>query len=410
MRHFKTDLLLAIRNLKRHRGRTAVAVLTVAAGLIAFLLAGGFIEWIFENMRESTIRSQLGHIQVVRPGYLEKGLADPYSFLLPTNSLEQKTISEKPGVVSLTERLAFSGLISHGDSTASFIGEGVIPEKELQISDQIHIRQGTNLKTANERSVILGEGLAKNLGVKVGDSVVLFATTAEGSPSAIEVTIAGTFFTASKEFDDSALRLPLELSRKLMRVRGATSWVLLLDKTDNTHQALKNLSASLPSDHFQIVPWFDMADFYNKTVSLFSKQVDFMKLIIGLIIILTISNTQTMSVLERTTEIGTMLALGTRASEVLRLFILEGITVGVMGGLLGAVLGVILGATLSAIGIPMPPPPGMDTGFTAGILVTPILIADSLVLAFITTLLASILPAYRASRLIVVDALRANQP
>ena len=117
-----------------------------------------------------------------------------------------------------------------------------------------------------------------------------------------------------------------------------------------------------------------------------------------------------MSVLERTTEIGTMLALGTRASGVLRLFILEGITVGVMGGLLGAVLGVILGATLSAIGIPMPPPPGMDTGFTAGILVTPILIADSLVLAFITTLLASILPAYRASRLIVVDALRANQP
>jgi putative ABC transport system permease protein len=410
MLQLKTDFQIALRNLQRHRGRTAVAVLTVAAGLIAFLLAGGFIEWIFENMRESTIRSQLGHIQIVRPGYLEKGIADPYRFLLPTNSPEQKTISERPTVVSITERLAFSGLISHGDSTASFIGEGVDPENEARISDQMHIREGSNLAGINERTVVLGEGLAKTLGVTIGDRVVLFATTAEGAPSAVEVTVVGTFFTASKEFDDTALRLPLTPSRKLMRVTGATSWVLLLKETSKTNHTVDDLISNLSSDHFQVVPWFEMADFYNKTVSLFSKQTEFMKVIIGLIIILTISNTQTMSVLERTTEIGTMLAMGTRTDGVLRLFIIEGVTVGVIGGFLGATTGFVLSVILSAIGIPMPPPPGMDTGFTAGILVTPALIGDSLVLAFVTTLLASILPAHRASRLIIVDALRANQP
>lgn len=410
MLHLKTEFLLALRNLKRHRGRTAVAVLTVAAGLVAFLLAGGFIEWIFENMRESTIRSQLGHIQVVRPGYLEKGIADPYRFLLPTNSIEQRTLSEKPTVISLTERLAFSGLVSHGDTTASFIGEGVDPRKEALISDQIHVRTGSNLGENGDKDVILGEGLAKELSVKVGDKVILFSTTAEGSPSAIEVTVVGTFFTASKGFDDTALRVPLQSARKLMRVSGATSWVLLLSHTNSTNQTIRDIRDNLPSDQFEIVPWYKLADFYNKTVSLFSKQVEFMKIIIGMIIILTISNTQTMSVLERTTEIGTMLAMGTRAGGVLQLFIVEGLIVGIFGGILGAIIGVTLGEVLSAIGIPMPPPPGMDTGFTAGILITPSLIFDSLILAVITTLLASVLPARRASRLVIVDALRTNQP
>jgi len=84
------DFLLAGRNLRRNSQRTLVAVLTVASGIIAFFLAGGFIAWIFQDMREATIRSQLGHIQIVRPGYFEKGIADPYAFLLPADSAEQK--------------------------------------------------------------------------------------------------------------------------------------------------------------------------------------------------------------------------------------------------------------------------------------------------------------------------------
>ena len=86
MKSLLADFRLAMRNLLRNRWRTSVAVLTVAFGIIAFLLAGGFIAWIFEQMREGAIHSQLGHIQIVRPGYYEKGIADPYAFLLPEQS------------------------------------------------------------------------------------------------------------------------------------------------------------------------------------------------------------------------------------------------------------------------------------------------------------------------------------
>lgn len=409
MNSLLADFRLAARNLLRNKQRTLVATLTVAFGIVAFLLAGGFIAWIFEQMREGTIHSQLGHIQIVRPGYFEKGIADPYAFLLPERSADEKKVESVTGFQSLAPRLSFGGLISHGETTIAFIGDGVDPVPEKPVSSHVRIVAGHNLLAADEKAVLLGEGLARSLGIKVGELVVLLVTAANGSPSAVEVTVAGLFATASKEYDDSALRLPIQVARKLMKVKGATSWVVLLDKTEQTAEGARSLSATLSAADFEIVPWNVLADFYNKTVVLFSKQISVVKLIIGLIIVLTISNTQMMSVLERTTEIGTSLAIGQRRNAVMRMFVAEGVMIGVIGGVLGVVLGVFLALLISAIGIPMPPPPGMSTGFVGEILVVPQLAIDALVLALFTTLIASVMPAWKASRMNIVDALRHNQ-
>lgn len=404
------ELRVAGRNLRRNKNRTAVALLTVVGGLLAYLLAAGFIEWIFENMRESTIHSQLGHIQIVRPGYFEKGIADPYSYLLPSNSDELNTLSKNQSISTVTSRVAFSGLVSLGDTTINFIGEGIDPTKEALISDEIHIQEGRNLERDQERSALLGEGLAKNLAAKPGDKIVILVTAANGAPNAIELTVAGTFFTAAKEFDDSALRLPIALTQKLMRITGSTSWVVLLKNTEHTTKVVTELRSVLPTDNFQVVPWIDLADFYKKTVALFGTQLSLMKAIIALIIVLTISNTQTMSILERTTEIGTMMAIGGRRSAVLRMFILEGFLIGLIGGISSVAFGYLIATVISITGgIPMPPAPGMETGFSADILLTPLLSINAIELAIVTTLLASAIPAWKASRMNVVDALRCNQ-
>ena len=194
-----------------------------------------------------------------------------------------------------------------------------------------------------------------------------------------------------------------------MRVRGATSWVVLLDETDETAGAARYLSEKLPGDAFEIVPWTALADFYNKTVTLFSRQVGVVKCLIGVIIVLTIFNTQTMSVLERTTEIGTSLAIGLRRSSLMRLFVAEGALIGAAGGVLGVFLGFLLGQAISAIGIPMPPPPGMARGFLGEIRIEAWLVMDALILSLVSTLAASLLPAWKASRMVIIDALRRNQ-
>ena len=353
MTKFLADIRIALLNLQRNRRRTLVAVLSVSGGVIAFLLAGGFIAWIFQDMREATIHSQLGHIQIVRPGYYDKGIADPYSYLLPAQSEQQKQISESADIKILTPRLAFSGLLSTGEATVPFIGEGIAPEGERPISTRITVIDGNNLQDSTEQTALLGEGLAKSLGVKPQDTIVLLATSANGSPNAVELKVAGIFATISKEYDDHTLRVPIPIARKLMRVEGATSWIVLLNHTEDTLRIARTLKNGLAAGQFELATWQELAEFYNKTVTLFSKQVDVVKFIIGLIIILTISNTQTMSVLERTTEIGTSLAIGLRRSEILRLFLIEGCLIGIFGGLLGLIAGNTLAQTISAIGIPM---------------------------------------------------------
>ena len=209
---------VAVRNLWRNRGRTAVAGATIAFGVIALLLAGGFIEWIFWAMRVATIESRLGHVQIVRQGYLDAGVKAPFDYLLPEKSPVLDALSQDPEVEMVTPRLAFGGLISHGDTSISFMGEGVVPEKEAVVSRWLILMRGAPLSSSAPDRIVLGRGLARNLGVGVGDSVVLLVNTPAGGINAAEVRVGGIFRTSTKAFDDSALRVPLPLAQQLLRV------------------------------------------------------------------------------------------------------------------------------------------------------------------------------------------------
>ena len=402
---------LALRNLFRHRKRTAIALATISFGVIALLLAGGFIEWIFWGMRENTIQSRLGHIQVTKPGYFQVGSADPYAFLLPEQQLENIHLEAIPEVTAVSPRLVLTGLISHGDVTIGFIGEGVDPQKDAGLGKGLKIVTGAGLAPGDPDGLFVGSGLARNLGVTLGDTVALLATTDSGGLNGVEGTVRGVFRSASKEFDDVTLRLPLDMARSLLRTSGTHSWVLLLDETEHTDRILQQLQVQYPEDTsgLQFTPWHVLAEFYAKTVKLFSSQMNVVRLIIALIIILSISNILIMSVLERTGEIGTLMAIGQKRHNVMLLFVAEGLLLGIIGGLRGAVVGVALAAGISAIGIPMPPPPGMDSGYTGEILVTWALITGAVSLAVLTTLLGSLYPAWKASNMKIVDALRYNR-
>ena len=403
-------LLLALRNQLRNSRRSLLAISAIMFGVIALLLSEGFIDWIFWAMRDSYIHSQLGHIQVTRSGYTEQGTADPFNYLLPETTPIQKIIMSDPHVEVLAPRLYISGLISHGDNTVSFIGQGVDPDTEKELSKNVIVSEGKDLTTDMPNGLTMGRGLAKNLGVSPGDSVVLLVNTPSGSLNAIEATVSGLFYSSIKTFDDTALRLPIVTARSLLRVSGAHAWLLLLDKTDQTTDTLQRLRNSLGADSgLELTPWYELSDFYQKTVALFSKQVHVVRIIIALIIVTSISNLLIMSVLERTGEIGTLMAIGIKRSRILWMFISEGLLLGIIGGIIGVILGFILASVISYIGIPMPPPPGMDVGFIGEILLTPTIAINAFVLGLVTTVLASIYPARKASRMEIVNALRHNR-
>ena len=401
-------LSVAWRNLTRNRRRAALALLTVSFGVIAMVLADGFVQWIFWAMRESAIQSRLGHVQIAEKGYFRDGLADQWAYLLPEHPDRIASLEGVPGVKLVTPRLLFSGLVSHGETSVSFLGEGVVPAKETELNKHLHVVKGHDLESADARQVLLGRGLARNLDVVPGDSVVLMANTASGGINAVELTVAGLFITASEAFDQSALRIPMDIASELVRAKGAHVWVVLLESTELTDALLPVIRARFNTrgEEFDVVPWTELADFYNKTVQLFSRQMDVVRLVIGLIIVFSISNMLVMGVLERTAEIGTLMALGYRKKRILQLFVTESLLLGCAGGALGVLLGVGLALVVSWVGIPMPPPPGMEIGFTAEIRLTWELVLKGFVVAIVTTALAGLYPAWKASRLEVVNALR----
>lgn len=386
-----------------------MAILAVAFGISALLLASGFIEWNLRYGRESTIHSELGHIRIFKPGYLYAGSADPFGYLLDTDTAQEKSVSSFPHIELITPRLSFNGLASFGESTLSFIGEGVDPINEERLSKSLTITSGKSLSPEYPKGIIVGQGLAENLGVKPGDSIVLMVNSATGGVNASEVTVLGLFATITKAYDDAALRVPISLARQLMRVKGSHSYAILLDKTENTSSSLDGLKASFGEKGLEFVPWYEMADFYNKTAELFSRQVNVVRLIIAVIIVLSISNTLMMNVMERTGEIGTIMAIGVKRKEVLIQFLAEGLILGMAGGALGLILAYTLGVLISAIGIPMPAPPGMSFGYTAEILINWRMAFEAYFLAIMTTLVASVIPAIKASRMEIVNALRHNR-
>lgn len=404
----QVDFRLALRNILRQRRRSLIALAAIGFGVTAMMLAAGYIEWIFWANREEVAIKQYGHIQVSQPGYHADGKSDPLAYLLPNDPAALAAIERAPGVQAVAQRLDFSGLVSHGDSTLSFLGLGIDPVKDPAMRNLI-INEGQPLDASDPKGILMGAGLAANLGVKKGDTIVLLANASGGGLRAVEGHVRGLVSITVKAYNDSMLYLPIDTARELLRVQGSHLWIAMLQRTEMTDATVTRLKQERSLEKREIVPWEKLADFYHKTVELFSRQIGIVKLIIASIIVLSISNTMTMSVMERTVEIGTAMALGIRRKRILSLFLMEGGLLGVLGGGLGVMAGYLLATGLSIVGIPMPAGPGMAHGFIATIMVTPGIALEAFLLAIFTTLLASIYPAWRASQLVIVDALRHNR-
>ena len=168
------------------------------------------------------------------------------------------------------------------------------------------------------------------------------------------------------------------------------------------------LAASLPQGGYDVKRWDELADFYSKTVALYRRQFGALQLIIFVLLVMSVASTVNMVVYERTGEFGTLLALGTRRRDIFRLVVTENAMLGVIGAVAGIVVGVIVSLLLSAVGIEMPPPPGSVAAYTATIRLVPSVIAIGAVAGAVAACAAAVLPGRRASRLVVVDALRQN--
>ena len=401
-------LKLAFRNIFRNRLRTGLTLGAIVCGVAAIIVSGGFVEDVFVQLRESTIHSQLGHLQVVREGYLEAGNREPNRYLIQDPQAVTKVLAKLPQVQDVMTRLNFSGLANNGRADLAIVGEGVEPDKEARLGSALTFVAGRNLKDDDAFGVVVGEGVAQALKLEPGSPLNLTVNTADGALNSLEFEVVGVFRSFSKEYDDRAVRIPQAAAQELMFTPAVHTVVVLLADTAATDSVVATARQALAGQGYEVKPWHELADFYAKTVALYRRQFGALQFIVMLMLVMSVASTVNMVVHERTGEFGTLLAVGLRRRQVFKMVLLENAVLGVVGGVLGVGLGVGLALLLSAAGLEMPPPPGSNSGYTAVIRIVPGVLVVAAVTGALAAMLASILPGRRAARLPVVDALRHN--
>lgn len=396
----------ALRNVFRHRLRSAGTLAAICLGVAGLILAGGFVQDIFVQLGEAVIHSQSGHIQIAREGYREGKTRAPEAYLINEPDALQQLVAQVPGVHLALARLGFTGVINNGKRDLGVIGEGVEPAAEAELGTYLRYVEGRALSDADKDGIVLGQGVAKSLGLKAGDRVNLVISLAQGAVNMLDFEVVGIFQSFSKDFDARAVRIPLTAARSLMDNSAAHLIVLLLDRTEDTDRVIGKLRQTLVPQHFELASWRELSDFYDKTLQLYDRQFGVLRLIILLMVLLSVANSVNMTLFERTREFGTMLALGNRPRAVFQLILTESAMLGLLGSLLGVLVGCIVAWGISAVGIPMPPPPNANIGYTAFIRLLPMDIVSAALIGLVATCLAAVLPARRISRMHVVDALR----
>jgi putative ABC transport system permease protein len=396
---------LALRNILRQRARAGLTLGAIALGVASLVLSGGFVEDILLQLREATIRSQLGHLQVYKRGQFASGGHHPFDFLIDKPDAIERAVDAMPEVVARAARVSFSGLISNGRSELPILGEGIEPQPEARIGSAISMLAGRKLAASDDFAIIVGEGLANALKLKVGDSVNLVLTTREGAMNTLDFKVVGIFRSLSKEYDARAVRVPLRAAQELTATSGVNAVVVLLADTDLTARVRAHLETRLPPG-YEVKTWQELADFYNNTAALYERQFGVLQVIILVMVLLSVANSVNMTLHERTPEFGIMRALGRTGRDVFRLAVLETALLGAIGAAMGVIVGAALAAVISAIGIPMPPPPNSESGFTAAIRIVPVILAAAFALGILASIGAALLPARHLARIPVVEALR----
>ncbi|MBE7526959.1 MAG: ABC transporter permease [Burkholderiales bacterium] len=399
---------LALRNIFRQKIHTFMTLAAIISGVAGIILAGGWVHDIYTQLGEALIHSQSGHLQVYRQGYFAAGSRSPEKYLIDTPDTIRQQVAGETGVAQVMARLNFSGLINNGKSDLPIIGEGMQPDLESALGSSIRIVAGRQLADKDSFGILLGKGVAQALQLQPGDPVTLLVNTLDGALNSLDFEVTGIFQSFSNDYDARAIRIPLAAAQELLGTSGVNALVVSLQHTEETGVIAARLKQVLASSGMEVKTWVELNDFYEKTVEMYKGQFGVLQIIILVMVLLSVANSVNMSIFERAGEFGTMMALGNRSSHIFWLIVSENCLLGLIGGSLGVGGGTLLALIISAIGVPMPPPPNADLGYTAHIEIVPSVLLLALNTGFIATVLASILPARHVSRIPVVDALRQN--
>jgi putative ABC transport system permease protein len=466
----KLLLKISFRNMLRNLRRSLMTGSAVAAGALALLLFGGFAAYIFASLETNNVQRighltvfRAGYFLLGAGNPAAYGI-DHYRDVIALIERDS-VVGPMINVISPTQSLVgiagnFSGRV---EASKTFLGTGLIPSNRERMRQWDEFRASAGYVPDRRMSDDdpsrgeIGVGLARVLGLcgplglhgcpalpaarsfsgettgaaqrdltdlaardlaagaqgsNPTPQIDLLAATAGGAPNVVQLAVGGAEPQGVKELDDNFVAMPLGLAQQLVYGRGehkATGIVLQLHRSEDLPPARARLTTLFRQKHLdlEVREFGELSPFYGQVKNMFSAIFLFIALVMGVIVLFAVVNTMTMNVMERTNEVGTIRALGVRRAGIRSQFTVEGVLIGAIGATVGAVLALAIAALVNHAGLTWVPP-GNATAVPLRLDVagrTALVGGAWLGLAIVTTL-AALLPANRAARLPVVDALR----
>ena len=404
---------IAIRNLLRYKRRTLLTATLVTLGVV-FVLVFTAVAGSFKNMMIGQITdSMMGHLQIHRKGYVAAIDSLPLNMGIKQTGYEklEALLKQEKEIEAYSPRIKFGGMFSNFNETTNIRLNGVYPEKEFATVPLLPERVVSGEKSLNKGDIMVPELLARGMNVKVGDTVVIIATNQSGSVNGKQFRVSGILESATGpggrdgyiQFDDAVDLLRMEqpeISEVAVRLKQFSKLSGVEKKLRGPLEAEKNPKGK---PVFELHPWEKLSPFAN-----IAKMLDLMTLFIKVmliaIVLISIMNVMMMAVFERIREIGTIAAIGTPPATIRSLFLVEGLCLGLFGAVIGNSVGtiIILIVNLSNITFSF----GQQTGLVMKAAIAPYDILMVSVIVVIVSVLATLQPAIRASRMQPIDALR----
>ena len=405
------SLRLAWRNLWRYKRRTwlTVGAMIFSNCLLVFSISLQFGS--YDMMINNTLQAFTGHIQVQREGYLD----DPkMRYVLPDISNMADRLRSSLDSKEIAARAAGFALVSSDDRSYGLQILGVEPEFEPFVSTIPGlVIQGRYLDKDSYEEIVIGSVLARNLKVKLGDEVTFLGSGRDDSFAAGVARVVGIFETGSPDLDRSMAQISLAYFQDAFAMDGSGHSIALRAANIDQVPILQQRVGSLidGQDKLVVLDWEALQPGLKQAIQADMTSAWFMYAVLIVLVAFSVLNTQLMSVLERTREFGTMMALGLRPSILARLVMTETFMMASLGLAIGVFIGYLITAYLSVIGFSYPGMEEMAVKFNLPDRMYPSISLLSLLLGpgivAIGSLLAAIYPALRLYVLLPIEAMRA---
>jgi putative ABC transport system permease protein len=404
---------IAFRNVGRNGRRSILSgtAIAVATAVIVFMFS--LIEGLKIDIRQNVFHMGSGQVRIRNAEYDANEMLNPLNYAVSNAPSVLDWLHSRSEIKSLAPRIPFATALYRSGNTYKGMGMGVdFPLEETFQGLSKHLTRGS-MPSMGAKETVLSLGLAREMGVDVGDKITLFTKNSKGGMNGMTLKITGTMRFSVAAFDKSFFFLPLDTAQRLLGMPGSVTEVLLILRDgQDAAKAASLLAGELRTQgrsELSVKPWTSIGIWYS-----YLRLADSMYTIFALFFVLlgttVIINTTMMVIYERVREIGTMGALGMTSGQIVGLFFLESFFIGAMGSLAGMLIGV---------GITWPfAIHGMDfseamkgVNMEISFVYFPVLNWRSTILAFlysaVVTSAISIIPSRRASRVDPVNALRA---